>query len=146
MLKKYSDLAASYERTKYSKDQLRYLIHLAYSNLENKELTPIFLFEKKLRKVLLDQYCLEKVTKVEKIFSKPPQIDLYLKKRVSERSYFKQIKGFSVDLSHFRFSQNMSLKNTKGYLEGEWWVQSLAASLPVTVSYTHLTLPTNREV
>ena len=29
VLKKYSDLAASHERTKYSKDQLRYLIHLA---------------------------------------------------------------------------------------------------------------------
>ena len=134
VLKKYSDLAASYERTKYSKNQLRYLIHLAYSNLENKELTPIFLFEKKLRKVLLDQYCLEKVTKVERIFSKPPPIDLYIKKRALNENYMKQLQGSSVHLSHFRLSQNISLRETKGYFEGDWWVQSLAASLPLEMA------------
>ncbi|MDC3169458.1 RsmB/NOP family class I SAM-dependent RNA methyltransferase [Paracoccaceae bacterium] len=134
VLKKYSDLAASYERTKYSKNQLRYLIHLAYSNLENNALTPIFLFEKKLRKVLLDQYCLEKVKKVERIFSKPPPIDLYFKKRALNEYYMKQLQGSSVHLSHFRLSQNISLKETKGYFEGDWWVQSLAASLPIKMA------------
>ena len=134
VLKKYSDLAASYERTKHSKDQLRYLIHLAYSHLDNKPLNPIFLFEKKLRENLLNQYCLEDVKKMEKIFSKPPQIDLYLKKGASKKSYLKQFKGSSVDLSHFRLSQNMSLMETKGFLEGDWWVQSLAASLPIKLA------------
>ena len=134
VLKKYSDLADSNERTKYSKNQLRYLIHLAYLQLENKALTPIFFFEEKLRKILLKQYCLEKVEKVEKIFSKPPSIDLYFKKRVLNDNYLKQLKGSSVGLSHFRLSQNISLMETKGYLEGDWWVQSLAASLPIKMA------------
>ena len=134
VLKKYSDLAASYERTKHSKDQLRYLIHLAYSQLENQALNPVFLFEKKLREILLSQYCLEDVKKVEKVFSKPPKIDLCFKKEASKKSYFKKLKGSSVDLSHFRLSQNMSLMETKGYLEGDWWVQSLAASLPIKMA------------
>ena len=134
VLKKYSDLADSYERTKYSKNQLRYLIHLGYSQLENKALIPIFLFEKKLRRILLNQYGLEKVKKVEKIFSNPPPIDLYLKKRALNDNYLKQLQGSSVDLSHFRMSQNVSLVETKGYLEGDWWVQSLAATLPVKMA------------
>ena len=134
VLKKYSDLAVSNERTKYSKNQLRYFIHLAYSQLENKALTPIFFFEEKLRKVLLKQYCLEKVKNVEKIFSKPPSIHLYFKKSVLNKSYMKQLQGSSVDSSHFRLSQNISLMETKGYLEGDWWVQSLAASLPIKMA------------
>ncbi|MDC3108387.1 RsmB/NOP family class I SAM-dependent RNA methyltransferase, partial [Paracoccaceae bacterium] len=134
VLKKYSDLADSYERTKYSKDQLRFLIHLAYSELDKKVFNPIFLFEKKLREILLNQYCLDDVKKVEKIFSEPPQIDLYLKKRASKKIYLQQITGSSVDLSHFRLSQNMSLTEIKGYLEGDWWVQSLAASLPIKMA------------
>ena len=36
VLKKYSDLAYSFERTKHSKDQLRYFIHLGYSELKKK--------------------------------------------------------------------------------------------------------------
>ncbi len=134
VLKKYSDLAASYERTRYGKNQLRYLIHLAYSQMESRALNPIFLFEKKLRKFLLNQYCLEDVKKVEKIFSEPPSIDLCLRTRASKKVYLKQFKGSSVDLSHFRLSQNMSLMETKGYSEGDWWVQSLAASLPVKMA------------
>ena len=50
VLKKYSDMADSQERIKYGKDQLRYLIHLAYSELGTKPLTPKFLFENNLRK------------------------------------------------------------------------------------------------
>jgi len=135
VLKKYSDLAASTERTRYSKDQLRYLIHLAYSQLENKLLNPKFFFEKKLRKILVSQYCIEDVKKVEKIFSEPPQIDLYLRKRASIKSYLKQFKGSSsVSSSHLRLTQNVSLMETKGYCEGDWWVQSLAASLPVKMA------------
>tara|TARA_A100000164_G_scaffold325317_1_gene310315 strand:+ start:70 stop:1392 length:1323 start_codon:yes stop_codon:yes gene_type:complete len=135
VLKKYSDLAASTERTRYSKDQIRYLIHLAYSQLENKLLNPKFFFEKNLRKILVSQYCLEDVKKVEKIFSKPPPIDLYLRKRASKKSYLKQLKGSSsVSPSHLRLIQNVSLMETKGYREGDWWVQSLAASLPVKMA------------
>ncbi len=136
VLKKYSDLAASYERTRYSKDQLRYFIHLAYSQLEKKVLNPTFLFEKKLRKILIYQYCLEDVKKVEKIFSESPPIDLYFKKGASKNSYLKQFKGPSVDRSHLRLLQNVSLMETKGYREGDWWVQSLAASLPVKMAPT----------
>ena len=46
VLKKYSDLAYSFERTKYSKDKLRYFIHLGYLELKKKSLNyidpPIF--------------------------------------------------------------------------------------------------------
>ena len=134
VLKKYSDLASSRERTKYSKDQLRYLIHLAYLELENKDLNPIFLFEQNLRKTLLNQYCLKDVKKVEKIFSKPSPLDLCIKNGASKKFHFERFKGSSVDFSHFRLSKKVSLMETEGYLSGDWWVQSLAASLPVKIA------------
>ena len=42
VLKKYSDLAFSFERIKHSKDQLRYFIHLGYSELKKKSLSSTF--------------------------------------------------------------------------------------------------------
>ena len=68
VLKKYSELASSFERTKYSKDQLRYFIHIGYSVLKKKSLKPSFLFESKIRKVLLSQYSLAIIERVEKNF------------------------------------------------------------------------------
>ena len=138
VLKKYSDLAFSRERTRYSKDQLRYLIHLAYSELHNKDLNPTFLFEQNLRKALLNQYSLEDVKKVEKIFSKSSPLDLCIKSGASKNNYFKQFKGSSAHLSHFRLSKKVSLLETEGYLSGDWWVQSLAASLPVKIAPMNL--------
>ena len=134
VLKKYSDLALSSDRTKHSKDQLRYFIHLGFSEWKKNSPKPIFLFEKKLRNVLLSQYSLASVKKVEKIFSKPPNIDTNLKKGVARENYFKEINGSSIDPSHFRFSQNVSLTETEGYCSGDWWVQSLSASLPVKLA------------
>ena len=134
VLKKYSELASSFERTKHSKDQLRYFIHLGYSVLKKKSLEPLFLFESKIRKVLLSQYSLEIIERVEKIFSDPSPIDLSIKSSASEENYFEQLKGNSVNRSHFRLSQKTSLIKTKGYCAGDWWVQSLAASLPVKIA------------
>jgi len=134
VLKKYSELASSFERTKHSKDQLRYFIHLGYSVLKKKSLEPLFLFESKIRKVLLSQYSLEIIERVEKIFSDSSPIDLSIKSGALEKNYFKQLKGNSVNRSHFRLSQNTSLIKTKGYCAGDWWVQSLAASLPVKIA------------
>ena len=134
VLKKYSELASSFERTKHSKDQLRYFIHLGYSVLKKKSLEPLFLFESKIRKVLLSQYSLEIIERVEKIFSDSSPIDLSIKSSASEENYFKQLKGNSVNRSHFRLSQKTSLIKTKGYRAGDWWVQSLAASLPVKIA------------
>ncbi len=134
VLKKYSELASSFEKTKHSKDQLRYFIHLGYSVLKKKSLEPLFLFESKIRTVLLSQYSLEIIKRVEKIFSGSPPIDLSIKRSASEENYFKQLKGTSVNQSHFRLSQKTSLIKTKGYCGGDWWVQSLAASLPVKIA------------
>ena len=134
VLKKYSELASSFERTKHSKDQLRYFIHLGYSVLKKESLKPLFLFESKIRKVLLSQYSLEIIERVEKIFSDSSPIDLSIKSNASEENYFKQLKGNSVNRSHFRLSKNTSLIKTKGYCAGDWWVQSLAASLPVKIA------------
>ena len=134
VLKKYSELASSFERTKHSKDQLRYFIHLGYSVLKKKSLEPLFLFESKIRKVLLSQYSLEIIERVEKIFSDSSPIDLSIKSSALEKNYFKQLKGNSVNRSHFRLSQKTSLIKTKGYCAGDWWVQSLAASLPVKIA------------
>ena len=134
VLKKYSELASSFERTKHSKDQLRYFIHLGYSVLKKKSLEPLFLFESKIRKVLLSQYSLEIIERVEKIFSDSSSMDLSIKSSALEENYFKQLKGNSVNRSHFRLSQKTSLIKTKGYCAGDWWVQSLAASLPVKIA------------
>ena len=134
VLKKYSELVSSFERTRHGKDQLRYFIHLGYSVLKKKSLEPLFLFESKIRKVLLSQYSLAIIERVEKIFSDSSPIDLSIKSSASEKNYFKQLKGKSVNRSHFRPSQKTSLIKTKGYCAGDWWVQSLAASLPVKIA------------
>ena len=134
VLKKYSELASSFERTKHSKDQLRYFIHLGYSVMKKKSLEPLFLFESKIRKVLLSQYSLETIERVEKIFSDSSPIDLSIKSSASQENYIKQLKGNSINRSHFRLSQKTSLIKTKGYCAGDWWVQSLAASLPVKIA------------
>ena len=134
VLKKYSELASSSERTKHSKDQLRYFIHLGYSVLKEKSFDPLFLFERKIRTVLLSRYSLDIIKRVENIFSESPPIDLSIKSSASKKNYFKQLKGTSVNRSHFRLSQKTSLIKTKGYCAGDWWVQSLAASLPVKIA------------
>ena len=134
VLKKYSELASSFERTKHSKDKLRYFIHLGYYVLKKKSLEPLFLFENKIRKELLSQYSLEIIERVEKIFSDSSPIDLSIKSSALEKNYFKKLKGNSVNRSHFRLSQKTSLIKTKGYCAGDWWVQSLAASLPVKIA------------
>ena len=134
VLKKYSDLAYSFERTKYSKDKLRYFIHLGYLELKKKSLNLLFLFEEKLRNALLGQFSLDSVKRIEKIFSTTPPIDLCIKNSISNENYFKDLKGSSVNLSHFRLSKNISLTEAKGYESGDWWVQSLAASLPIKVA------------
>ena len=92
------------------------------------------LFESEIRTVLLSQYSLEIIKRVEKIFSDSSPIDLSIKSSASEENYFKQLKGNSVTQSHFRLSQKTSLIKTKGYCAGDWWVQSLAASLPVKIA------------
>ncbi len=134
VLKKYTDLASSFERTKHGKDQLRYFIHLGYSELKKKYLKPEFLFESKIRTVLLGQYSLDSIKRVEKIFSKSSPIDISIKRSMAKDNYFKQIKGSSVNKTHYRFAQKTSLIKTKGYCSGDWWVQSLAASLPVKIA------------
>ncbi len=134
VLKKYSELASYFERTKHSKDQLRYFIHLGSSVLKGKSFDPLFLFESKIRTVLLSRYSLEIIKRVENIFSESPPIDLSVKSSASRKNYFNKLKGTSVSRSHFRLSQKTSLIKTKGYCAGDWWVQSLAASLPVKIA------------
>ncbi len=57
-----------------------------------------------------------------------------MKSKASKEHYFEKLKGSSVSLSHFRLAQNTSLIETKGYSVGDWWIQSLAASLPVKIA------------
>jgi 16S rRNA (cytosine967-C5)-methyltransferase len=134
VLKKYSDLAFSSERTKHGKDQLRFFINLGFSELKKKSLKPLFLFENKLREALIKQHGLARVKRVEKVFSEPAYMDLNIKESVSRENYFEQLNGLSFDESHFRLSQNVSLLQLKGYHSGDWWVQSLSASLPVKLA------------
>ena len=134
VLKKYSDLAFSSERTKHGKDQLRFFINLGFSELKKKSLNPLFLFENKLRETLIEQHSLERVKRIENIFSKPPYMDLNIKKSVSKENYFGRVKGSSVDDTHFRLSKNVSLMQMRGYHSGDWWVQSFSASLPVKLA------------
>ena len=134
VLRKYSDLAVSFERTKHSKDQLRFFIHLGYLELKKKSIKPFFIFESQMRKVLLGQYSSETIERVEKIFSESPSIDLSIKSTSLEENYFKRLTGSSVNPSHFRLSKNISLAKTEGYCSGDWWVQSLASSIPVKIA------------
>tara|TARA_Y100001968_G_scaffold322487_1_gene358640 strand:- start:508 stop:1893 length:1386 start_codon:yes stop_codon:yes gene_type:complete len=134
VLKKYSDTAIFFERTKHNKDQLRYFIHLGYSELKKKSLNPKFLFENKIRGALSRQYSLATIRRVEKIFSKAPHIDIQIKRSALKENYFEQIKGSFINSTHFRLSKNVSLIDINGYYSGDWWVQSLSASLPVNIA------------
>jgi 16S rRNA (cytosine967-C5)-methyltransferase len=107
---------------------------LGFSELKKKSLKPLFLFENKLREALIWQHGLARVKRVEKVFSEPAYMDLNIKESVSRENYFEQLKGSSVDESHFRLSQNVSLLQLNGYHSGDWWVQSLSASLPVKLA------------
>lgn len=133
-LAKYSDLVFSLERTRHSKDQLRYYIHLAYSDFEKKKLKPVFLIEKEIREALVKQYGCKNLKNIELILSKPPAQDFTVKNHISLKNYFSDFNGLSVHSSHFRLFQNVSLRETKGYHSGDWWVQSLSASLPVELA------------
>ena len=92
------------------------------------------MFENKLRETLIEQHSLERVKRIENIFSKPPYMDLNIKKSVSKENYFGRVKGSSVDDTHFRLSKNVSLMQMRGYHSGDWWVQSFSASLPVKLA------------
>lgn len=63
--------------------------------------------------------------------AEPPMLDLTLKNPADTVKWARQLDGVSLAPGHVRLPRGHAVETLPGYAEGEWWVQDLAASLPV---------------
>ncbi len=63
--------------------------------------------------------------------AEPPPLDLTLKQPSETEKWAEMLGGESLALGHVRLPRGQAVETLPGYADGEWWVQDLAASLPV---------------
>ena len=63
--------------------------------------------------------------------AEPPMLDLTLKNPADTAKWASELGGDSLASGHVRLPRGQAVETLPGYAEGEWWVQDLAASLPV---------------
>ena len=63
--------------------------------------------------------------------AEPPMLDLTLKNPADTAKLASELGGDSLASGHVRLPRGQAVETLPGYAEGEWWVQDLAASLPV---------------
>ena len=61
----------------------------------------------------------------------PPPLDLTLRSAEETAQWASQLSGDSYAPGHLRLSRGAAVEGLAGYQDGAWWVQDLAASLPV---------------
>lgn len=71
------------------------------------------------------------VTAARTAIAEPPQLDLTLKNPADTAKWASELDGASLAPGHIRLPRGHAVETLPGYAEGEWWVQDLAASLPV---------------
>ena len=64
-------------------------------------------------------------------FAEPPMLDLALKDHDATDKWVEILGGTSLAPGHIRLPRGKAIETLDGYAEGDWWVQDLAASLPV---------------
>lgn len=63
--------------------------------------------------------------------AEPPPLDLALKDHLATDDWAKRLGGISLAPGHVRLPRGSAIETLDGFAEGDWWVQDLAASLPV---------------
>ena len=61
----------------------------------------------------------------------PPPLDLNLRDPTATAEWAERLGGQSLATGHVRLPRGTAVENLEGFGEGAWWVQDLAASLPV---------------
>jgi 16S rRNA (cytosine967-C5)-methyltransferase len=65
--------------------------------------------------------------------TEPPDLDLSLKNPAQTADYAAKLGGISFAPGHLRLQRGVAVEELDGFEAGDWWVQDLAASLPVRV-------------
>ena len=60
----------------------------------------------------------------------PPALDLTLRDPAQTRHWANQLAADSLAPGHLRLSRGAAVETLRGFAEGAWWVQDIAASLP----------------
>jgi 16S rRNA (cytosine967-C5)-methyltransferase len=71
------------------------------------------------------------VTATRAALAEPPLLDLMLKDASETAKWAESLSGESLAPGHLRLPRGHAVESLPGYGEGAWWVQDLAASLPV---------------
>jgi 16S rRNA (cytosine967-C5)-methyltransferase len=73
----------------------------------------------------------EMVSGAEVALSAPPPLDLTLKDASQTETWATRLEGISLAPGHIRVERGRAVAELPGFVEGEWWVQNIAASIPV---------------
>ena len=60
----------------------------------------------------------------------PPPLDLMLRDAAGTAALAEALDGVSLAPGHVRLARGMAIERIRGFEQGEWWVQDLAASIP----------------
>jgi 16S rRNA (cytosine967-C5)-methyltransferase len=63
--------------------------------------------------------------------AEPPPLDITLKNTADTPLWLEKLGGESLASGHIRLPRGQAVETLPGYANGDWWVQDLAASLPV---------------
>lgn len=73
----------------------------------------------------------EMVEATRAALAEPPPLDLALKNPSQTLEWTERLGGTSLASGHIRLPRGAAIETLEGYAEGAWWVQDLAATLPV---------------
>lgn len=63
--------------------------------------------------------------------AEPPALDLVISDPAMTAEWAEKLEGQSLASGHVRLARGVAVESLPGFAEGAWWVQDLAASLPV---------------
>jgi 16S rRNA (cytosine967-C5)-methyltransferase len=73
----------------------------------------------------------EMVEATRAALAEPPPLDLALKDHSTTSEWTEKLGGTSLTPGHVRLPRGSAIETLEGFADGEWWVQDLAAALPV---------------
>jgi 16S rRNA (cytosine967-C5)-methyltransferase len=79
----------------------------------------------------LEQRWGDRATAIAAGLGAPPPLDLSLRDPAATGEWTEKLGGVSLVPGHVRLPRGTAVTDLPGYAEGAWWVQDLAASLPV---------------
>ena len=84
-----------------------------------------------LREPLISAYGKKTVIEIEKIQSFTPPIDITLKDPSKIHDWAKELDGRIIFQESIRLESGKQISALPGFKEGDWWVQDIAASIPI---------------